>query len=122
MKKILNFKKTMVIVTVLFVAVSASAIALTSANATSTSSTSWGCPHSDCPSTGWWVPDCPLDVWWLTILIPHPTDCHWFFQCSNGIAYCRQCPAGLHFDASRSTCTWPDMAGCADYWYRCPDY
>ncbi|MFF9056629.1 carbohydrate-binding module family 14 protein [Streptomyces erythrochromogenes] len=33
-----------------------------------------------------------------------------FWECSNGIAYLFDCPAGLHWDLTLLTCNYPDQA------------
>ncbi|MFC8454421.1 carbohydrate-binding module family 14 protein [Kitasatospora sp. NPDC057223] len=34
-----------------------------------------------------------------------------FWECSNGIAYRFDCPAGLHWDTNLLTCNYPEQAG-----------
>ena len=62
------------------------------------------------------VPKCPfpskLDVPFIVIFFPHPNDCHWFFHCSDGVAYCLECPADLHWNIELETCDYPHHAGC----------
>ena len=55
------------------------------------------------------VPLCPL---FSSIFHPHPNDCHWFFHCLEGVAYCKECPAELHWNADLWTCDYPYRAGC----------
>ncbi|XP_074499716.1 uncharacterized protein LOC141772537 [Sebastes fasciatus] len=40
-------------------------------------------------------------------LLPYPGDNHWFYHCSNGIAYKKQCPANLIFNPSSHVCDYP---------------
>ncbi|MCL2692931.1 MAG: chitin binding domain-containing protein [Rikenellaceae bacterium] len=60
-----------------------------------------GCPEGP-------FPDCTSGV----SFFPHPTDCHWFFHCQNGVAYCHKCPADLHWNVTLDTCDFPHQAGC----------
>jgi len=44
---------------------------------------------------------------------PHPTDCNYFFICSDvGVPVCIQCPANLHWNPTLETCDYPQDAGC----------
>lgn len=45
-------------------------------------------------------------------LYPDPDDCTKYYQCSNGLEYLRNCPAGLNFSPSELVCDWPAAAGC----------
>ncbi|PSN39605.1 hypothetical protein C0J52_06910 [Blattella germanica] len=65
---------------------------------------------SVCPSAP--EPDCPDQDPALSVFFPHPYDCEWFFHCSNGVAYCKVCPSGLHWNPTLNTCDWPGQAGC----------
>uniref|UniRef100_A0A6P7FM87 Uncharacterized protein LOC114329323 n=1 Tax=Diabrotica virgifera virgifera TaxID=50390 RepID=A0A6P7FM87_DIAVI len=40
------------------------------------------------------------------------SDCTKFCQCSNGVPYEHNCPAGLHFNPKLNVCDWPQNAGC----------
>ncbi|XP_023242388.1 LOW QUALITY PROTEIN: uncharacterized protein LOC111640596 [Centruroides sculpturatus] len=40
-------------------------------------------------------------------LFPLPSDCHKFIHCSHGIAYIKDCPANLEFDADQEICSLP---------------
>jgi hypothetical protein len=51
------------------------------------------------------VPECPSDCEY-PVFFPHPNDRHWFFHCSNGMAYCKQCPADLIWNPNLETCDW----------------
>ena len=64
-----------------------------------------GCPQGE-------VPNCPPDMG-FSVFFPLPTDCGWFFKCENGIAYCKQCPADLHWNTELDTCDYPERAGCS---------
>ncbi|GLV44872.1 Mucin 68D [Carabus blaptoides fortunei] len=50
--------------------------------------------------TGWWVH------------LPDPENCGMFYQCDNGHAVHKDCPAGLHWSVTADRCEWPDIAGC----------
>ena len=63
-----------------------------------------GCPECE-------VPNCPPDMG-FSVFFPHPTDCGWYFECENGIAYCKQCPADLHWNTELDACDYPYRAGC----------
>lgn len=116
MKKILNFKKMMTVV-ILLAAVSTSAVVLTSAT-TQTSATvqTWGGYWWECPPA--MTPACPWDSWDLSVFFPHPTDCHWYFHCSYGTAYCKKCPDDLVWNVLLDTCGyWAGTAqGCPNWW------
>ncbi|RAJ77349.1 chitin binding peritrophin-A-like protein [Chitinophaga dinghuensis] len=47
-----------------------------------------------------------------SVLIPDPTDCSKFYQCSNGTLISRNCPPGLVFDKDRDLCDLPANVGC----------
>ena len=66
---------------------------------------SFGCPEGP-------IPECPFPNHGYTVFFPHFCDCHWFFHCSDGVAYCRQCPAGLHWNTVLDVCDFPDNANC----------
>jgi hypothetical protein len=81
---------------------------VTSGSQTSTSVVPGGpnvCPECE-------VPKCPFPDPTYSVYFPHPSDCHWFFQCSNGVAYCMECPADLHWNRKLNVCDWPYSAGC----------
>jgi len=56
------------------------------------------------------VPQCPLG--YSSTFFPHPNDCGWFFHCSNGVAFCKPCPADLHWNVQMETCDFPENAEC----------
>ena len=58
------------------------------------------------------VPECPFPDLDFFVFFPHPNDCHWYFYCNNGIAYCHECPADLHWNVWIDTCDFPYRAGC----------
>jgi len=64
-----------------------------------------GCPEGP-------IPDCPP---YGTAFFPHPGDCSWFFHCVDGVAYCKQCPADLHWNKMLDTCDFPYRAGCLSW-------
>jgi hypothetical protein len=47
-----------------------------------------------------------------SIYLPNLNDCHFFYQCHNGILYCMECPPGLHFNTKLNVCDYPTSAGC----------
>jgi len=53
------------------------------------------------------LPHCPWPCPGYTVFFPHPNDPQWFFGCSNGVAFCLQCPAGLAWNPQLETCDWP---------------
>ncbi|MCL2869150.1 MAG: chitin binding domain-containing protein, partial [Candidatus Bathyarchaeota archaeon] len=67
----------------------------------------------ECPLNGISVPECPINDPEFSVFFPHPSDCHWFFHCSNGVAYCKKCPAGLEWNTVLDTCDYPYNAGCS---------
>ena len=71
-----------------------------------------GGPRADCPPGE--LPKCPFPDKEFTTFFPHPNDCHWFFHCSMGVAFCSECPAGLHWNAKLETCDFPFRAGCQE--------
>ncbi|XP_069691254.1 mucin-2-like [Periplaneta americana] len=58
-------------------------------------------------------PKCPYPDPAYSVFFPHPSSCRWFYHCSNGVAYCKICPANLHWNPILDTCDWPDHAGCS---------
>ncbi|PSN32382.1 hypothetical protein C0J52_24588 [Blattella germanica] len=67
-------------------------------------------PSDICPAGT--APSCPFPDPEFSVFFPHENDCHWFYHCSNGVAYCKICPPGLHWNPSLDTCDWPENAGC----------
>ena len=65
----------------------------------------------DCPHTTQ-IPECPFPDPVFSVFFPHPHDCHYFFHCQGGIAFCFKCPAGLHWNRRLETCDYPYTAGC----------
>ncbi|GBO30310.1 Peritrophin-1, partial [Araneus ventricosus] len=55
---------------------------------------------------------CPLNEDGNPILRRHETDCRKFYTCSNGITLVHVCQLGLHFNAERQACDYPENAGC----------
>jgi hypothetical protein len=68
---------------------------------------------AECPLPRTSIPVCPFPDPEFSLFFPHPTDCHWFFHCSNGQAYCKQCPADLHWNTQLQTCDYAYRAGCS---------
>jgi hypothetical protein len=60
------------------------------------------------------VPECPFPDPPLSVFFPHPSDCHWFYHCSNGVAFCAECPFGLYWNVDLETCDYAREADCAD--------
>uniref|UniRef100_A0A182N7G7 Chitin-binding type-2 domain-containing protein n=1 Tax=Anopheles dirus TaxID=7168 RepID=A0A182N7G7_9DIPT len=46
------------------------------------------------------------------VLLPHPSDCDKFLQCSHGHAVVNKCPPGLHWNDSLKWCDFPEQAHC----------
>jgi len=67
-------------------------------------------PKLSCPPGP--VPECPFPDLEFFVFFPHPNDCHWYFYCSNGVAYCHECRADLHWNVEIETCDFPYRAGC----------
>jgi hypothetical protein len=55
---------------------------------------------------------CPFPDPDLSVFFPHPDNCGWFFHCSNGVAYCKRCPANHHWNVELQTCDNAYRAGC----------
>lgn len=66
----------------------------------------------DCPDGP--VPTCPLHDDGFTVFFPHPNDCHFFFQCIGGVAYCKKCPAGLQWNTILDACDYPYNVICGE--------
>ena len=66
--------------------------------------------HASCPEAK--APECPAEDPKLSVLLPHPAACDWYFECSNGAPYCMPCPKGQHFNPKLETCDFPGNAGC----------
>ncbi|RZC39266.1 CBM 14 domain containing protein, partial [Asbolus verrucosus] len=58
------------------------------------------------------APECPPVDGPDAVYFPDPTDCSRFYECSNGVAYLFDCPAGLDFDPKLNVCNYPEQAGC----------
>ena len=57
----------------------------------------------DCPPGD--VPRCP--PFGEEVFFPHPNDPHFFFVCTSGIAFCKECPGGLVWNQELHTCDYP---------------
>jgi len=57
---------------------------------------------TDCPDAT--PPQCPYPDPEYAVFFPHPNDCHWFFVCENGVAYCKPCPADLCWNNEIEAC------------------
>lgn len=44
---------------------------------------------------------------------PDPTNCSYYYTCSNGAAVRTPCPLGLNFNPTTHVCDWPANAGCS---------
>jgi len=66
--------------------------------------------RAECPAGE--LPKCPFPDGPYSTFFPHPNDCRWFFHCSNGVAFCKVCPADLHWNVALETCDFPFRAGC----------
>ncbi|XP_018568786.1 peritrophin-1-like [Anoplophora glabripennis] len=58
------------------------------------------------------VPNCPATNGDQPTYFPHETSCSNFYECSHGIAYTMECPAGLDFNTRLNVCDLPERAGC----------
>ncbi|XP_060521021.1 mucin-2-like isoform X2 [Cylas formicarius] len=56
-------------------------------------------------------PPCPQVDGPDSIYFPD-ADCTKFWQCSNGVAYSKNCSGDLHFNPVLNVCDWPASAGC----------
>jgi hypothetical protein len=75
-----------------------------------TTTTTTPAPVDPCPPGE--VPKCRFPDGEYSTFFPHPNDCHWFIYCSHGLAYCKECPADLHWNVESETCDYPYRAGC----------
>ena len=67
-------------------------------------------PNPICPPGP--VPQCPFPDLGFPIFFPHLNDCHWYFRCSDGVAYCYKCPGDLQWNVENETCDDPLIVGC----------
>ncbi|XP_069682866.1 dentin sialophosphoprotein-like [Periplaneta americana] len=74
-------------------------------NSDSSSSESNECPEDSNP------PKCPSKDPAQSVFFPHP-DKHYFYHCSNGVAYCKVCPSNLEWNTNCDTCDWPGQNNC----------
>lgn len=49
-------------------------------------------------------------------------DCSQFIHCSHGIAYLKDCPDGLRFNAQILVCDWPENVKCGKCEYYYPKF
>ncbi|XP_058122242.1 probable chitinase 10 [Anopheles ziemanni] len=50
------------------------------------------------------------------VVLPYPEDCNMYVECQNReLISVENCPAGLHFNPTKSVCDSPDHAECLDY-------
>ncbi|KAJ9600253.1 hypothetical protein L9F63_009429, partial [Diploptera punctata] len=71
----------------------------------SSSSESNECPESSKK------PKCPAKDPKNSVFFPH-SDPHWYFHCSNGVAYCQPCPSPLVWNSECDTCDWEGQNNC----------
>lgn len=45
-------------------------------------------------------------------LIPHPSECDYFYYCINGYVSLQQCPFYHHWDVETQSCQWKNRAKC----------
>lgn len=84
--------------------------AATSPDTTQANTTPSVNPPPVCPDAP--LPDCPDVDPTMAVFFPHPTSCSYYFECSNNIARCMPCPAGLYFNVAIDDCDYPDDSGC----------
>ena len=65
-----------------------------------------------CPSGE--TPQCPFPDPGYSVFFPHPEDCHWFFHCQNGVAYCHECPGDLLWNTEIDACDYAYRVDCFD--------
>jgi hypothetical protein len=68
--------------------------------------------EDECPLNGICVPDCPTDDPDSSVFFPHPSECQFYFECRDGVTYCRKCPSDLHWNKDLEKCDYPCVAGC----------
>ncbi|KAJ9596518.1 hypothetical protein L9F63_012460, partial [Diploptera punctata] len=74
-------------------------------DSSSSSSESNECPESSKK------PKCPAKDPKNSVFFPH-SDPHWYFHCSNGVAYCQPCPSPLVWNSECNTCDWEGQNNC----------
>lgn len=57
------------------------------------------------------LPTCDVG---LVKVVPHPSNCNWYFLCYNGNRFIQQCPTSQRFDAKELQCVARADAVCAD--------
>ncbi|XP_068993190.1 chondroitin proteoglycan-2-like [Neodiprion pinetum] len=57
---------------------------------------------------------CPKVDGKYAVSIPNYLNCSTFYKCNNGEAVLFECSAGLHYNAEKGVCDWPQSAGCPD--------
>lgn len=48
----------------------------------------------------------------LGMYVPHPDNCALYLQCLHGFFGARPCPEGLHWNAEKTACDFPQKANC----------
>ncbi|KAJ9579674.1 hypothetical protein L9F63_004676, partial [Diploptera punctata] len=56
-------------------------------------------------------PKCPASDPKYSVFFPHSNP-HFYFHCSNGVAYCRPCPSPLVWNSECDTCDWKGQNNC----------
>lgn len=59
------------------------------------------------------LPNCPQGNSG-TVFFPNPNDCRGYFECSDGVLYWHNCPAGLYWNNSLQVCDWLWNVDCID--------
>jgi len=58
--------------------------------------------------------ECPAVDPGTPVYLADPEDCSAFCECSNGVAYSKQCTQGTYYDPDRHICDWPTNVDCGD--------
>ncbi|KAK3891565.1 hypothetical protein Pcinc_004543 [Petrolisthes cinctipes] len=66
-----------------------------------------GGPNVKRPTSPEWYSSCHVREY-----APDPSSCNHFYRCTNGIAYRFDCPGGLVWHQSETSCDWPHAAPC----------
>ncbi|OQR77482.1 hypothetical protein BIW11_07069 [Tropilaelaps mercedesae] len=56
--------------------------------------------------------DCPATDGTIPLYLPDPDSCTKYTVCSGAFGQKMECPPGMHFSASTSSCTFPALANC----------
>jgi len=55
---------------------------------------------------------CPESEDGYAVFVPHPTDCHLYYECVALTPVLMSCPGDLYFDPALNICNWPDQVNC----------